>query len=177
MNNNYKEIERKFLVDEANLPDLSERSYQDIVQGYVQNIGGKYIYRLRQVLFATSDRVVKGDKYYQTIKGAGSKEREEYEIELFKDQFHVMWRLCEDMALRKHRYVLTEEDIKNDGIEKEVFLDVYKNDLNGMYTVEVEFNNLEDCDAYVPEPWFGKEVTEDFRYTNFKMCTDGRPMV
>ena len=176
MNDKYKEIERKFLVDVENIPNLTERSYMDITQGYVQkNIGGEYIYRLRQVLFATSKRVVLGDKYYQTIKGKGSKEREEYEIELFKNQFSTMWRLCADLTIHKYRYMLVEAELMEGNVCKEVALDVYKNDLEGLFTVEVEFDNLIDCDKYIPEPWFGKEVTEDFRYTNFKMSLDGRP--
>jgi len=175
MNDNYKEIERKFLVDEKNLPDLKNRDYHDITQGYMQNLGGQYIYRLRQVLFATADGMILGDRYYQTIKGKGTKEREEYETPLFKPQFDVFWRLCEHMSVHKNRYILTEHDVKPDDIKKEVFLDVYKNGLNGMYTVEVEFESLEDCDAYVPEPWFGLEVTEDSRYSNFRMCLDGKP--
>jgi adenylate cyclase len=176
MNNNYKEIERKFLVDEKNLPDLKHRDYHDIIQGYIQNIGGQYIYRLRQVLFATADGDVLGDRYYQTIKGKGSKTREEYEIPIFKPQFSVMWRLCNNISLHKFRYLLTEFDVKDDGIPKEVFLDVYKNELSGLYTVEVEFENEEDCDAYVPEAWFGEEVTEDGAYSNFRLAIDGRPV-
>lgn len=175
MNNSYREIERKFLVDIENIPNLTERSYQDITQGYLQNIGDDYIYRLRQVLFTKSDGTVLEDKYYQTIKSKGSKDRSEYEIELFKEPFSVMWCLCNHLSINKNRYILNIPDIKDDGIKKEVFLDVYKNELNSLYTVEVEFETMEDCDAYVPEPWFGKEVTEDFRYNNFKLTIDGKP--
>lgn len=175
MNNKYREIERKFLVDEKDIPNLTERSYQNITQGYIQNIGGQYIYRLRQVLFTESSGVVLGDKYYQTIKGKGNKDREEYEIELFRNQFSVMWRLCDHLSIHKYRYTLNDGDLKDDGIKKEVFLDIYENNLSGLYTIEVEFDSIEECDAYVPEPWFGKEVTEDSRYSNFSLVLNGKP--
>jgi CYTH domain-containing protein len=172
----YQEIERKFLVDVKDIPNLTNRSYLDITQGYLRNLDCDYIYRLRQVLYANPNRQVMGDKYYQTIKGSGRKIRDEYEIELFKHQFSYMWTLCEKESLHKHRYILTDGDISivQYGV-KEIALDVYKNNLEGLFTVEVEFENEINCDLYIPEPWFGKEVTEDDRYSNFNLCLNGNP--
>lgn len=172
-----KEIERKFLVDINNIPNIEDRSYLDITQGYIKHIGGEYIYRLRQILFAESSGLVRGDKYYQTIKGSGHKVRDEFEIELFKDQFRSLWVLCEKESIHKYRYILTDLDVKNDGIKKkEVALDIYKNDLSGLITVEVEFFNEEDCNSYIPESWFGEEVSENWRYGNFNLSIYGKPM-
>jgi CYTH domain-containing protein len=58
---------------------------------------------------------------------------------------------------------------------KEVALDVYKHNLNGLFTVEVEFESETDCDTYIPEPWFGLEVTENKKYSNFNLCLYGKP--
>ena len=41
--------------------------------------------------------------------------------------------------------------------------------------MEVEFDTLEECDSFIPLKWFGKEVTEDRRYTNMRLAIDGLP--
>jgi CYTH domain-containing protein len=169
------EIERKFLVDIRDTPDISKRHYQDIRQGYVKNFGD-FIYRLREVKFTTSNQDILNYKYYQTIKGCGGIIRAEHEIELTEDQFNVVWPLCNEYTLHKHRYILNEDDILYKNINfKEIALDVYCDNLCGFYTIEVEFNDEEDSKNYIPEPWFGKEVTEDSRYSNFNLNFYGKP--
>lgn len=162
------EIERKFLVDERNLPDLSKMNYSDIVQGYVQNIGGEYIYRLRQSIYFSPTNSVLGEQYFQTIKGKGAMVREEYEIELLKSQFSKLWPLCKNVSVHKSRY---EIPLKNSN--GKAYLDVYKNTLLGLYTVEVEFEDELSCNEFVKPDWFGEEVTEDFTYTNFSLAING----
>jgi len=166
-----KEIERKFLISGENIPILHERGYQDIMQGYAINFSHNYIYRLRQILYSTHDKLVLGDRYYQTIKGVGQKIRDEFEIELFKNQFDYMWNLCEKQSLHKFRYILPKYEMENncDGV-KEIALDVYKNKLSGLFTIEIEFLTEEDCDKYIPEKWFGDEVTYDEKYSNFNLA-------
>jgi len=164
------EIERKFLVSPENLPNLSRFIYGDTTQGYVQNIGSSYLYRLRQVIFMSPGGGCIGNRYYQTIKGLGNKKRKEYEIELFKPQFGEMWPLCENLIIHKFRY-----EIPLEGYEEHADLDIYKNQLNGLISVEVEFKTEEKCDAFIPPVWFGREVTEEGEYSNFYMAINGLP--
>jgi len=83
------EIERKFLIAPENLPDLSKLVYGNLSQGYIRNLKGNFYYRLRQIIFMSPDGNCLGDRYFQTIKGFGNKQRKEYEIELLKPQFSV----------------------------------------------------------------------------------------
>lgn len=163
------EIERKFIVDKDNLPFLSNQNYMDIVQGYIQNIGGDYIYRLRQILHMSFDKSNIGEQYFQTIKGKGMKIREEYEIELLKPQFYNLWPLCKNISIHKHRYkIFIDKNL--DG-----FLDIYANNLKGLITIEVEFENEIDCDNFIPPIWFGKEITQNKEYSNFNLSLYGNP--
>lgn len=164
------EIERKFLVSKDNLPDLSKRNYMDVSQGYIQNIGSNYIYRLRQVLHMSPDGYSLGEQYFQTIKGFGLKVREEYEIELLRPQYHKLWPLCKNISIHKYRY-----EIHIEGCEHEAYLDVYKNEFDGLITVEVEFESVSECDSFVPPLWFGREVTQEKEYTNFSLSVNGLP--
>jgi len=166
-----KEIERKFLVDKKKLPNISKRSYQDITQGYMSGIGDEYIYRLRQVINMTPVSGAMGDQYFQTIKGKGSKIRDEYEIEIMKGQFSALWPLCKDLTIAKKRYEIPLEENNN----VTAYLDVYKTHFKGLYTIEVEFSTEEECDAFNPPSWFGREVTELFEYTNYLLAIKGLP--
>ena len=164
------EIERKFLISKENLPDLSRYIYGDTAQGYVQNIGSSYLYRLRQVIFMNNKRDCIGERYFQTIKGFGNKKRKEYEIELLRSQFSILWPLCKNIVVHKYRY-----EIPIEGQSEHVDLDIYKNGLSGLITAEVEFDNEEKCDAFIPLPWFGREVTEESEYSNFNLIRNGMP--
>lgn len=164
-----KEIERKFIIEKHNLPDLSKKIYREITQGYMQGMGDNHIFRLRQVLNMSPTNFNLGEQYFQTIKGKESKVREEYEIELLKPQFSTLWPLCKNFSLTKKRYeIFTNEK----GILR-MYIDVYKSYLSGLSVVEVEFANEEDCDGFVPPNWFGEEVTENKEYTNFELCKKG----
>jgi len=165
-----REIERKWLVDYKNIPKLPNIPHIEIVQGYIQDIHGDYIFRLRQCLYFSSNNSYIGEQYFQTIKGKSSMIREEYEIELFKTQFNQLWPLCKDISIHKKRYEIILEENKI-----HAYLDFYKNKLDGLYTIEVEFDNEIDCRLFVKPDWFGLEVTEDLRYTNFKLAIDGIP--
>jgi adenylate cyclase len=163
-----KEIERKWLLKKENLPDLSKMPYVDITQGYINSNDSKLTFRLRQSLYMSNTKNLIGEEYTMTIKGEGTKEREERESVLWRPQFSTFWSLCKNNTIHKHRY---EYPGKNG---EKIEIDIYKNGLEGFYTVEVEFENLEECDNYQPEEWFGEEVTEDFKYTNFYLATNPR---
>jgi adenylate cyclase len=165
-----KEIERKFLVNPENIPyDLKKMDYRDITQGYVTSIDNTFVFRLRHVLYRSHlDGDLMGEEFFQTIKGKGTKIRDEFEIKLWKKQFSTLWRLCETLNLHKFRFELPHPDGR-------MYLDEYKNGLRGLYTVEVEFETEEECDSYNPPKWFGEEVTEDVTYSNLQLAMNGLP--
>lgn len=169
----YKEIERKFLIDPEKIPfEIKKLPYLDIVQGYVTSIEKDLTFRLRHVLYRNQDGMPLGEEWFQTVKSKGFKIRDEYEIRLLREQFTQMWKLCERLTLHKWRYDLPT-DYNLDIVS--MYLDCYKNKLAGLWTLEVEFDTLEDCDRFIPPAWFGKEVTEDFRYTNLQLAINGLP--
>jgi CYTH domain-containing protein len=153
-----KEIERKFLI--KSLPeDLEKYAKKEIVQGYVAITPEGTEVRLRQ----------KGKKYFQTVKVGAGKTRGEYEIEITKEQFEALWDSTEGKRVDKVRY-----DIPiSDGLKIE--LDVYRGDLNGLYSAEVEFPDEAASNKFTPPDWFGKEVTEDKWYKNQNLATKGIP--
>lgn len=163
-----KEIERKFLVDFKSLPNLKLASYQDISQGYLPGENSEYVFRLRQVLHMGSDRVILGEEFYQTIKGSGSLIRDEFEIRLMPQQFHTIWPLCQKICLHKHRYDISHQMEWDSKVH--YHLDKYLHELEGFYTVEVEFQNMEDCEEFVVPSWFGKEITGVKGYSNYELA-------
>ncbi len=136
-----KEVERKFWVKEA--PKfIFELPSSTIVQGYLSiDPNGKEI-RLRQ----------KDDSYFLTIKSQGTLERQEFETELSKNQFEVLWPAVGKQKIIKRRYFLSQE---NSLIE----IDIYDQPLNGLIVAEIEFQSVEAANAYIPEPWMIQEIT------------------
>ena len=159
-----KEIERKFLVNIDDVPfDLSTLAYGDITQGYITSIDNTFSFRVRQTLNMNTDKVLINKTHTQTIKSKGSKIRDEYEIELNSDQFSTMWKLCMYNSVHKFRYELPY-------YHHTIELDVYKNEVEGLYTVEVEFDNEKECDMFEAPSWFGEEVTELKEYKNVNIA-------
>lgn len=167
-----KEIERKFLVDVSTMPNITMVNYMDITQGYIPNLSKDYVFRLRHVLHMGSDKMILGEDFYQTIKGQGGVIRDEFEIRLMLQQFYVLWPLCDKLCLHKHRFDLSHQ--MPDGDKVHYHLDKYLHELAGFYTVEVEFQTMEDCDNFVIPSWFGREVTDVKGYSNYDLAINKR---
>jgi adenylate cyclase len=152
------EIERKFLV--RALPDDHDRHpARPIRQGYLAIEGGGSEVRVRQI----------GDDTVLTVKRGGGRTRVEEEIRIAPDAFERLWPLTEGRRVEKVRHMLPA----GDALVLE--LDVYEGDLAGLVVAEVEFTTEADADAWVPPPWLGAEVTQDERYKNHRLATDGVP--
>ena len=152
-----QEIERKFLV--KSLPeDLEQYPNKDIIQGYLATMEDGTEVRLRK----------KGDKYFQTVKSGGDKTRMESEIEITEEQYESLWSATEGKRVEKKRYEIPHE---NGTIE----LDVYGGDLDGLLSVEIEFENKNDSNNFTVPEWFGEEVTEDKSYKNQSLALNGIP--
>jgi len=165
-----REIERKWLINKKDLPELTKMPYINITQGYMKS-DGELTIRLRQSLYMRYSNDLIGEEYTMTIKGAGLKDREERESVIWKPQFSTFWPLCREYTIHKHRYEYT--GVNNNIIQ----IDIFKNEFKDLYMLEIEFNTLKECDEYVSEDWFGKEVTEDFKYSNFYMAVNKKPIL
>ena len=163
------EIERKFLIDSDKIPSITVHEYEHIIQAYPDWDFGNVIYRLRAIrhCLVENDKLQKIE-YVQGIKGKSSDARLENEIELSISQFKALSPLCK-YAIEKQRYKLLTKDKKYI-----IDLDYYLNELSGLIVAEVEFKTIEQRDAYVPESWFGLDVTKDDRYSNYTLAKDGK---
>jgi adenylate cyclase len=151
------EIERKYLVDR--LPDdLDAHPAREIDQGYLA-ITDDVEVRVRRY----------GEQTFLTIKSGGGLARVEEEIEIEARRFDALWPLTDGRRIQKRRYVIPA----GDGLTIE--LDVYHGRLSGLLVAEVEFESAAAADAFAPPPWFGPEVTDDARYKNKRLATEGLP--
>lgn len=153
------EIEKKFLLKE--LPnDLSKYECLNLVQAYVST---DPVIRLRN----NND-----EKYYLTLKSKGHLVREEIEFPLTKEQFLNLWPKIDSKVISKKRYLIPLEE---DGLIAE--LDLYEDFLEGLTTVEVEFESELKSEYFVAPSWFGKDVTHDSRYKNSSLALYGIPSI
>jgi CYTH domain-containing protein len=104
-----------------------------------------------------------------TVKSGAGRVRVEEEIEIEADRFERLWPLTEGLRIEKTRYEIPA----GDGLVIE--LDVYKGDLDGLVTAEVEFGSEEAADDYAAPDWLGSDVTDDPRYKNQRLARDGAP--
>jgi len=84
-------------------------------------------------------------------------------------RFAALWPLTDGRRIEKRRYRIPA----GDGLTLE--LDVYHGRLEGLLTAEVEFGSVDDAAAFVPPDWLGRDVTDDPRYKNKRLATDGLP--
>jgi adenylate cyclase len=152
------EIERKFLI-QALPADLDRHPSNPIAQGYLASSPEGATVRLRR----------KGEKCFLTIKGSGGRSRTEVELPLAQADFDALWPLTEGHRLQKKRHEIPLDN----GLTIE--LDVFEDSLAGLVMAEVEFPGEKAAQAFQPPPWFGREVTEDFAYSNSSLAKLGRP--
>ncbi len=140
------EIERQFLVDE--LPELPAK-YEVLRQGYVSL---EPEIRIRQI---------GNDRFMLTVKRGAGLVREEWETDINRHEFeNLASRLWPGtIMVEKHRYMF----VLPDGHRAEIH--VHVGHLAGFNYVEVEFSTREEAMSFIPPAWFGREVTEDARFS------------
>jgi CYTH domain-containing protein/CHAD domain-containing protein len=149
------EIERKFLVTEM---PRAESGRAAIEQGYLA-LDEETEVRLRRA----------GDELFLTAKGGHGEVREEVEVSIDPESFEALWPLTAGRRVRKVRhYMPLGHDLRAE-------VDVYEDRLDGLRTVEVEFDSADASRAFTPPPWFGRELTGDRRYANQTLATEGLP--
>jgi CYTH domain-containing protein/CHAD domain-containing protein len=149
------EIERKFLVKEM---PRAESAKATVEQGYLALDAGTEV-RLRRI----------DGELLLTAKSGHGEVREEVEVSIHPKAFEELWPLTAGRRVRKVRHYVP----LGEGLRAE--LDVYDGDLEGLRTVEVEFDSPEAADRFRPPPWFGAELTGDPGYANQALATVGLP--
>ncbi len=152
------EIERKWLVDQAPAEALAAPS-EAIEQGYLTVGADGAETRVRR----------RGERCFLTVKSGSGMTRAEHEIALTREQFDALWPATVGARLVKRRHVLSGED------GRVIELDVYAGALAGLVVAEVEFDDPWGAESFLPPYWFGPEVTDDARYKNHRLATEGRP--
>lgn len=153
------EIERKYLVKQ--LPENPEQYEKaEMEQGYLST---EPVVRVR----------AENDEYYLTYKGSGLLAREEYNLPLTKESYHHLAKKADGILIKKTRYFIPlEGELKTDADGKHIHsgtlaeLDVFHDDYEGLLLVEVEFDSIEQANAFVAPEWFGEDVTSSGKYQN-----------
>lgn len=140
------EIERKYLVKEIPM-DLNQYKSIEMMQGYIST---SPTIRIRQ----------ENDKYLLTTKSEGDIARLEYELPITKEEFEGLFGKIEGIFIKKTRYLIPIHD----NLTAE--LDVFKDEYDGLITVEVEFDTLEEANHFIPPLWFGEDVSLEKKYKN-----------
>ncbi len=152
------EIEKKFTVKE--LPkDLESYPCRVIEQAYLN---------VNPAIRVRKDN----DSYYMTYKCHKTQEnatdigQTEYNMPLDEATYEHMKAKADGNVITKKRYLIPERD----GLTIE--LDVFEGVFKGRILAEVEFPSEEAAKAYVPAPWFEKDVTGDPKYSNSHMSAE-----
>lgn len=148
------ERERRYLVDEVPEPLPTPRR---IEQGYLTT--GRVTVRVRRI----------DDRHVLTVKTGSGRNRVEVERDLDATEFEELWAAATELRIAKRRHLVPLAG----GLTAE--LDLFDGDLAGRRIVEVEFDDDATADAFVAPAWFGREVTEDPRYTNASLARNGWP--
>ena len=140
------EIERKYLV--KYLPEnLEQYEQKRISQGYMCT---NPVVRIRR----------SNEDYFLTYKSRGLMAREEYEMPLTAEAFEHMLPKIDGILIDKIRYMIPLDE------KYMAELDIFQGVLTPLRLVEVEFESVEEANAFIPPEWFGDDVTDSGEYHN-----------
>lgn len=156
-----EEIERKWLINVSEIPyNLEDGVEQKIVQTYL-NFSPEI--RIRNIN--------NGEKYILTIKSNMSVDgltREEKEYYISEEEYNNLLKKQEGNTITKTRYQIYDKG-------KIIEIDIFKNQLEGLAYMEVEFETEEKARAFENPSWVIKDVTNDIRYKNGYLARYGIP--
>ena len=156
-----EEIERKWLINVSEIPyNLDDGVEQKIVQTYL-NFSPEI--RIRNIN--------NGEKYILTIKSNMSVDgltREEKEYYISEEEYNNLLKKQEGNTITKTRYQIYDKG-------KIIEIDIFKNQLEGLAYMEVEFETEEKARAFENPSWVIKDVTNDIRYKNGYLARYGIP--
>ncbi|GGF64217.1 CYTH domain-containing protein [Wenyingzhuangia marina] len=148
---NYKEIERKFLINNLNFIKESF-DHNRIEQGYLNSNKNRAV-RVR----------IKNNHGFLTIKGSSNESgttRFEWEKEIPVAEAKQLIAICEPGVISKTRYL-----VKANLHTFEV--DVFDGDNQGLIVAEVELSS--ENETFEKPEWLGKEVTGEVKYYNSQL--------
>lgn len=150
MQNEFTEIERKFLLD--SFPDnLPLKEEKQVYQAYL-SIDPEV--RIRRNVIDGQDVA-----YYLAIKSGGGLVRQEVEFHISKEHFYALAKMITRPFIVKDFRIYELPD----GLELECSYVDEGWDFEFMYA-EVEFPSVEAAQNFVPLPSFTREVTHDSAY-------------
>jgi CYTH domain-containing protein len=107
-------------------------------------------------------------KHMITVKGGRGARRDEVELPIPDKAFRSLWPLTQGKRIEKVRYRIPLEDFTAE-------LDVYRGNLSGLMTAEVEFDSDRDLRSFRPPEWLGREVTGRDEFSNSRLATRAKP--
>lgn len=156
------EIERKFRLNGVP-PTMRFARREPIRQGYLALDGDTEV----RIRISPKGAVL-------TIKAGRGGVRVEEELALDGRQAEALWELTEGRRVQKtRRRVRLAAPVSGPELLAEV--DEYSGALDGLVVAEVEFPDEETARAFEPPAWFGRELTDDWRYANRSLAGDGMP--
>lgn len=143
------EIERKFTINK--LPDnLDQYPCLTLEQAYLNT---DPVVRVRR----------ENDDFYLTYKGKGFLAREEYNLPLNEESYYHLREKADGLIISKKRYRIPYNE------KLTIELDVFEAPLAPLVLAEVEFESIEEANAFTPPSWFEKDVTEDRSFSNSEL--------
>ena len=145
------EIERTFLITNP-LFNYDTYPFHTIEQGYLCT---EPVVRVRR----------EDDTCYLTYKSKGLLSREEYNLPLTKESYDHLISKADGNIISKKRYFIPIE-----GTELTIEFDVFEGKFEGLMLAEVEFETVEEAEAFTPPEWFGRDVTFSGEYQNSRLA-------
>ncbi len=146
------EIERKFLITQ--LPEnLADYPFHQIEQGYLCT---HPVVRIRR----------QDDEYILTYKSGGMMARQEYNLPLTAEAYAHLKPKADGIFIAKRRYCIPFGKYT-------IELDIFAGDVAPLILAEVEFDSIEEAEAFVPPAWFREDVTYSPLYHNSYISKHG----
>ena len=143
------EIERKYFV--KHIPDpLDQYASYEIEQAYLCT---NPVVRVRR----------QDDRYILTYKGAGLLSREEYNLPLTEEGYSHLLKKADGNVITKRRYKIPLTECLT------AELDIFEGSFEGLKTVEVEFESIDEANAFIAPDWFGQDVTMTGSFQNSRL--------
>ncbi len=152
------EIERKYAIRQ--MPEeLTAYQSKKIEQGYLCN---DPVIRIRK---SNDDFILtyKSKRGINPYTKEGAIVNQEIELPLTEKAYLTLKEKIEGNMIYKTRYLIPLEG----GLKAE--LDIFEGQLSGLVFAEVEFPDPETADAFVPPAWFGEELSQDKRFSNYRL--------
>lgn len=143
------EIERKFTINKLPI-NLEQYPFHTLEQAYLNTAP---VVRVRR----------EDDTFYLTYKGKGFLAREEYNLPLDEASYYHLRDKADGLIISKKRYLIPYNE------KLTIELDIFNEPLAPLVLAEVEFESVEEANAFLPPKWFEKDVTEDRSFSNSEL--------